>query len=370
MKFSIEAALLAKAVKHAAGFADKRGVNPWMGCVRIAVDGSEVTLQATDLDLSLSRVIAGATSERDGVALVNADRLARVLAEVASSAEQVTVEVPKDEARLTVGGVERLRASMPIEAADLFGDLPTFPARAKPWVMDAASLLAASKQVAPAADDCSASFTTSGVLFVCDGKGFARFVATDKRRLHSLGVECSGPKSEVGVLVTPRTLDAVASFAVETEAEVSMAVDGRQAFFRVGSALIGTRLLDGKFPSWEEIIPKQGKVVAKIAAADLALASKRAMLLASKTERSARVTFGVDGLTIESRAEDVGTIAAECPGKMKGEIVLGLMPHYLADIARAFDPAREIVLSASATNAPVRVESGEFLATIAAVGTA
>jgi DNA polymerase-3 subunit beta len=291
----------------------------------------------------------------------------------------VSVDVGEDEARIKSG---RSDFSLRVLAAD---DFPRLPQVAGSGVrMDATALAEALRQVIPAASRDDARPILTGVLLVAEGSGL-RLVATDSYRLgvrdlpgeSVLAAHLSGAAAEGRhVLVPAKALGELqrllgsggspgSTAAPGTENSVELSFSDRDACFDTGRARVSTRLIEGQFPNYQQLIPggyPNRLVVPREAFIE---AVKRVRLIGRDRDNAPiRLAMGPSGLELTTIVHDVGQATETLDAKYEGsETTIAFNPEFLLDGLQAIG-SEEVSVETLDTAKPAIVrsaEGGDFL---------
>jgi len=255
MKFSAKrsrladvAALVGQAV---AGKSTKRVFE----CIRLTVSDDGLEIAGTDLELAARyRLTEDIRAEQPGEVVVPATMFTGVLREVGD--ETVTLSESKQKLSIETDGG---RFELECEDPQQFPDIPSFPDEAT-CRLAASDLRALVRKTMFAAGREAARFVLNGVRVAVDGD-VLRFVACDGRRLATLSrpVELLGPApdGERAALVGLKGLQHFDRLAAEVDGTVDLALQDRFVALRTKGAEAVVRVLDGSFPNYEEIIPKE-----------------------------------------------------------------------------------------------------------------
>lgn len=175
----------------------------------------------------------------------------------------------------------------------------------------------------------------SGVYLVVNG-GEMKMVATDSYRLAEKKLTLSKKiDGEFSCIVPARTISELGKIANKSEAkEVNIDVSKNQILFKVGGVELVSRLIEGKFPEYERIIPKEGKTKVEVSVEDLSLVLKRVSLFARENNNSVKLSATNDGkLQVSTDETKVGEEKAEVAIKIEGENnKISLNAQYLLDV--------------------------------------
>ncbi|WP_258361113.1 DNA polymerase III subunit beta [Moorella sulfitireducens (nom. illeg.)] len=214
--------------------------------------------------------------------------------------------------------------------------------------------------IATSSDDLRSIF--SGILLEIksDDKQF-NLVATDSHRLAVF----RGPLSEINTcepasaLIGSRSLNELARLLPGDEGQVEIIIGSSQIFASYEDLRLYSRLLDGKFPHYNQVIPKSYNTKVKVATRDLLETTERATLLARDEIKSrSHIIFLQVGetLKITSEAAEVGHLEEELTAQIEGKpLTLALNGRYLLDTLRIID-TEDVILELSAPLKPVVIK--------------
>ncbi|PIR55074.1 DNA polymerase III subunit beta [Candidatus Peregrinibacteria bacterium CG10_big_fil_rev_8_21_14_0_10_36_19] len=180
----------------------------------------------------------------------------------------------------------------------------------------------------------------SGVFITSKPDGL-KLVATDSYRLAERGLSLvKASSTEVSCIVPARTMIEVSKIITKlNEKEVMVNISKNQILFSAGDVEVISRLIDGKFPDYEKIIPKEHKTKFEVSVEDLSLVLKRVSLFARENNNSVKLDVSSDGkLEVSSDETKVGEEKAEVLIKIDGENnKISLNSQYLLDVLNYVD---------------------------------
>lgn len=342
--------------------ATRGGALPVLSGVRMEVEGDALRLAGSDLDLTI-QVEAEVAGSTDGVTVLPA----RLVADIVRALEPgaVTFEAAEEEVRITSG---RSQFAVRILPADEFPRLPV-PAGAPEGAggdavtLSAGELAEALRQVVRAASSDDALPVISGVLMTAEAGGL-RLVATDRYRLAVRDLPGTSVLREgQKVLVPSRALNELQRLLGNAES-VTLRLGEREASFEVGRVRLTTRLIEGEFPPYQQLIPSSYPnrlIVGKDALLD---AVRRVRLLVRDAITPVRVTLRADGVECTVITQEVGQATEDIDAKYEGtELTMGFNPAYLIDGVEAV-PGDEVLLETIDPMKPATLratEGGEYL---------
>lgn len=325
MKFETPLDILQNAASVVARFAEKKPNLPVLGCVLITAEGSRVTLRATNLECGVEVVIPAKVAG-EGTVAVPAAVLSGFLSNAHGKTTSVTVvgEVLKIE-------TERAQASIKTLSHEDFPILPRVSAE-KSFKIKSSDMVRAIRSVAYCASVSAIKPELQSVLLYGDG-GKMTAVATDSFRLAEKTVPLRAGGSVPEVLVPARNAAELMRILEGVNAEVEFYYNENQLSVQTDGVYYTSRLLDGAFPNYRQILPKTFTTEAVVLREDMASALKSLSVFADKF---AQVSLSIEpskkALFLSSRNPDIGeqisTVKATIEG---GSVAVSFNGRYLAD---------------------------------------
>lgn len=349
MKFAIEREQLREALDAIIPVISTKTTLPVLANVLVQARGDSVRFVATDLDTGL-QVSAAAESAETGDALIPAKRLQ----EIAKQLPDGTIRFTAASDRVSVeSGKSRFKLmSMPVSA------FPTFPKLDFPglWAAPAGTVRTLIEGVSfAAARDDNSRPALSGILWEF-GKQM-RMVATNGHRLAKMeAAGVSGTKADL--IVPTKALDLFCRIFTD-EAEVQVTKGNNNIGFRSGDTLLYSRLIEGPYPKYEQVLPKDQTRAVVLDCAALLAAVRRVSILTDSQTKRIRLTGTATGLKVSAQTPDAGEASDEVAGAWEGEpIDIGFSGAYLIELLR-YAPTDQVRLT---------FKSPERAATIEPVG--
>lgn len=180
-------------------------------------------------------------------------------------------------------------------------------------------------------------YVLNGVLISVKGKKI-RFVATDGRRLAFIEKEFDNKKAKNFDVIVPTKAVQELIKMLGWEGVASLEVSKNQAIFQVGESYLTTRLIEGNFPNYEQVIPKEEKTSSAADREELLQAIRRTSLLTSPDSPWVKMDFVKGKILISSRSPNLGEAKEELPAEtVGGDIAIGFNPQYLVDVLKNLD---------------------------------
>jgi DNA polymerase-3 subunit beta len=195
------------------------------------------------------------------------------------------------------------------------------------------------------------------------GPKAVRVVATDGRRMAMVEGAVPLPKDfekNPRQMIVPAKAISELSKALGAEGDVKIIISENQALFNLGATTIISRLIEGEFPKYEQVIPKESKDKLRISRENLLLAVKRASILTSQESQAIKLELFKDRLVISKVTPELGESREELPVSYGGPgLVIGFNPGYLLDVLKNMDEA-DVALELSGPEKPgaIRTDDG------------
>jgi DNA polymerase III subunit beta len=287
-----------------------------------------VELRATDLEVGL-RVPLEAEIEREGDAVLPARLLLDVVR--ALPADSVTLELrsAEQDVEITSGGatfhIRTLRA-------EDFPPLPE-PDRETTVAVPTGAFVETIQTVARAASRDETRPVLTGILVSASGQEL-RMVATDSYRLSVKRTELDAPlEGSFEANVPARALQELARIASQApeEGPLTVGVGANQVVFEAGGAVLSSRLIDGQFPNFQQLLPESFEHELKLGGEEITDVVRRISLLAQKNA-PLRLAFAEGEVTVSAQTPDVGEARETIPVPFSGEpLEIGFNPDFLRD---------------------------------------
>ncbi len=289
-------------------------------------EGGVVNLSATDLEMGLQTTL-DATAEGSGSILLPG----RLLAELARSLGEETVQIELRDAERDVeirsGGSSFHLRVLPAE------DFPKFPAQGEqPLSIPAQALAETVEVVARAASRDDMRPVLTGVLVSASAKEMT-MVATDSYRLAVKRAELEpGIEGELEANIPARALRELGRIvAADGVEQVAVSLLPNQAVFRAGPIVLNTRLIDGQFPNFRQLLPESYEHDVRLPRGEFLAVARRVSQLAQRNA-PLRLAFAEGELTVAASTPDVGDAEETMPAAFEGEALeIGFNPEFLKE---------------------------------------
>lgn len=342
MKITCNRNALLAAFSAVSGVVPSRSPKPILQNVKLTVDNGSAELSATDLEVGIRRKVLGVVADAPGSVLLPAGRFGQILK--SSRDDELHIEVGDD--KLTIRGL-RSSFTLPLEDVGQFPDVPGFDAPG--WhSLAAGDLRRLIRRTSFATDIDSARYALSGCL-VERGDDFVTFVGTDGRRLAKMtvGADAEGEPSDGRPVMPLKALKLIErNIGGDGDDPARLAFDANGAMIQIDGATIYSRLVEGRFPRYTDVIPERSETTVTIDAEALRLSLEQAAITTSEESRGVDFEFSAAGLTLAAKASDVGASKVDMPLLFEAAepIRVSMDPHYVLDALKALDDGAEVVV--------------------------
>jgi DNA polymerase-3 subunit beta len=337
MKFKAERAVLLKALAHVQSVVEKRNTIPILANLMMTVKDGTLTLTATDMEIAIVEQVA-ATTLREGAATAPAATLYEIVRKLPDSAE-VEFDHPGGDAPLTLRAGRYVTSIMVLPV----DDFPSMTAGSLPHAfrLSAQLLRGMIDRTRFAISTEETRYYLNGIyLHVVpgtDGVKMLRAVATDGHRLARVEEPLPAGAEEIpGVIIPRKTVLEARKLLDEAQDEVEIALSETRIQFTLGTVRLTSKLIDGTFPEYERVIPRNNDKVLRVDKKDFAEAVARVSAISTERSRPVKLALDTDRLTLSAASPEQGSATEELDGGRvsyaAGPLEIGFQARYLNDI--------------------------------------
>lgn len=325
MKLVIKQDILAKALSAVGKIATPKAGLPILSNVLLRAEDTKLTVAATNLEVAMTASLNAKVDEQGAITVP-----ARLLTDFVSNLPHANVEINSEETKLKVvcGGFSSVINAM---LADDYPAMPE-PAEANELVIDGGTLKAAIQGVTVCAGNDITRPVLTGVDFYSEN-GELYMAATDGYRLAERRIMATN--KVLTSIVPSSTLMDVARLLPDGDATIKY--NDEQMSFICGDLTVTSRLIDGKYIQYRQLLPSETNFVAKVNRADLMKATRMASLFAHAVAN----TIVLDGnpeahtLTVRTATSQLGNNSSEIEAdfsKVEGDTCsVNVNAKFLAD---------------------------------------
>lgn len=327
MKFVISREALLRPLQLVAGVVEKRQTLPVLSNILLDVKGKQLSLTGTDLEVELVGRVALEEVITEGEITVPGKKLMDI---VRSLPDGSMIEFEQDEQRINVRS-GRSRFTLSSLPATEFPNIEDIVGE-QPFTVEQAKLRRVIDRVAFAMAQQDVRYYLNGMLLEVNASSL-RSVATDGHRLATCIVEASGPETQLQLIVPRKGILELSKLLTEPEESVTLLLSPNHIRAETGEFTFTSKLVDGKFPDYGRVIPKNGNKVILADRQELRQVFARTAILSNEKYRGVRVVLNPGNLQVfannpeQEEAEE--SIAVDYEGD---SLEVGFNVSYLQDV--------------------------------------
>lgn len=365
MRVTVEREVLLTALHRVQGIVEKRNTMPSLANVLLEAKKEGLDISATDLELGM-RGLYKATVEETGSVTFSARKLYEILKEVKDQEIAMTVT---DDCLVTL---KTKRGEFKVVGLPS-KDFPPLPAIEREGLipLPGTGLLQLIRKTLFAVGDNDTRYVLNGLLIVvtnADGTPVIRLVGTDGHRLamaeQKLEAENkeSADAQEEKVIIPKKAAAEIRRLLEEDEDEPMIGFTKNMLIFRKSGLVLTSRLMEGNYPNYQQVIPKAGNKQIAVNRDDLEGALRRVSVLSQNKTYAVKLTFSEKAITLFSSHPDMGEAKEEIPASFNGEeFSAGFNARYLLDVLGVME-SETIMLNMEAPLSPCLIrEQDDFL---------
>ncbi len=334
MKITCNREQLLGSFQTAATIAPSRSPKPILQNIKIEAKKDQTILMATDMELGIRIVVQDVEVQTEGSAVLPVGRFGSLLRE--NSDEKLNITA--DDQGIVVKG-ERSEFKLPAQNPDEFPNVEEFVDEAY-FEIPAVTLKELIRRTLFATDTESSRYALGGVLLEFD-KDKITAVGTDGRRLAKMegAIKTVGKyKGSDSMTIVPSKSMQLIDRALVADADASVHVVARpnDVLIKSANATIYSRLVDGRFPKWRDVIPgdRNGATI-EMNVGPVFSAVRQASIVSSDESRGIDFSFGNGSLVLSGNTAEIGESRVELPISYEGDdIVLSLDHRFVSDFMK------------------------------------
>ncbi len=333
MKLSIARAALLRSLSHVQNVVERRTTIPILGNVKLTASEGGLELLATDLDLTLL-AREGAEVEQAGATTAPAHMVFDIVRKLPENLDVHLLHKPgTSELEILAGRSRFVLPTLPVEEFPATDD-DAFDVR---FSVEAAELAKLVEKSRFAISTEETRYYLNGVHFHVAGAGATRTlraVATDGHRLALVEMPCpSGAERMPPVIVPRKTVGELLKLLDGADEPVEVGVSATRIRFALGRTLLVSRLIDGTFPDYERVIPRDNERIAVLATRPFEQAIDRVATISTEKARPVKLAFEADKVTLSAASSEFGRASEELDCSYTGEpLEIGFNARYVLDI--------------------------------------
>ncbi|RUM61016.1 MAG: DNA polymerase III subunit beta [Persephonella sp.] len=328
MKLTIDRKDLENLLKKVISATEKKSALPILSNFLVEATENKLTVQGTDLEVHVSASTI-ADVEEEGKVCVNAKKLTDISKLLPSTEVNITTEDNK--LKIKSG---KTKYSLPIFPIDEFPPLYPFPENIS-FSVDGDNLLKAINKTIYATSKEESRFALQGVLFKSNGNQID-VVATDGHRLALYKIEKTG-EGDIDIILPQKALNELKKLTADFE-DIEVASTDQYAFFRTKEWMLMTRVLEGAFPDYTQVIPSEFSIEIKVDKKEFMEAVKRVSAIIEGEPKPLKLSLRKGVLELKTFSQEFGEAVDVLEIDYEGDdFTIGFNAKYILDAVNVID---------------------------------
>lgn len=355
LKFQIEKGVLLLGIQRVQGIIDKRGGSPIFSNVLMEGAGSQISITATDLEIGIKGTYPANIQWEGGIA-VSGRKLLEIIRELpegnveieVEDGKQVTITSGKSFFRIAGAGKEDFPALPEMSEEDMV-------------LVDSRIFLEMIRKTFFAVAEAEPRHVLNGALLEIekggDGKAKIRMVSTDGHRLAVCERTIEDLKGllkreTAGPLIVPKKTLLELRRLLDVNEGIKIGIAEKQISFKGEEIFITSRLIEGNYPNYRQVIPQKGEQVIRVNRTDFSTVVRRVSVMSREKTGAILAEFSPGKAILKARDPEVGEAREDVEVDYKGEdLTIGLNYQYLLDALEAVDD-EEVVIEMQSSLSP------------------
>jgi DNA polymerase-3 subunit beta len=321
MKVTVTQENLSKALNTVSRVASSRTTLPILSSILIRTDNSQLILATTNLEIAITESI-NAKIDSDGVVTVPA----RLITEFVQNLPKVNIDIELQDNKLLIKA-GHYTSTINTTNVDDFPALPEIKSKSNFKIASDILKTAASQVIVATSNDTTRPILTGVYMHTYEGNLY--ITATDGYRLAERKIMPF--KHEVSLIIPATTLNDVLRVINDDTPEVEVKINDEQVCFEAGSVKITSKVIDGTFINYRQLIPTSTDNSAELDHTEFLRVVKISELFARESAGSIVIKANKNTLEIKSITTELGDNSSQIDGKIKGDGSITLNSRYLID---------------------------------------
>lgn len=353
-----------RGLNHVQSIVERRNTVPILANIKLEADDNRLSLTATDMDISVNDIITVQCNQPGSITLP-AVTLYEIVRKVSENCEVSIIANPDtSSATIVVGTSDFNLPTLPVDSfPQLDQDKPTHSFKVPSEHLKALFL----KTRHAISNEETRYYLCGSYFHVINseaGVPVLRVVATDAHRLARAEVDApSGCEGMPGIIVPRKTVNEIVRLLEDYSGDVEVAISDRRVTFNIGTTVLSSRIIEGKFPDYDRVIPANNDKTLEVARE--ALAKSIDLVISISTDKTKSVKLNVESskivITASSDLNGNARGAQEIPANFNSDEQLSISfnSRYLLDSLAAID-SDTVTLTLSNATGPMLAKDNNY----------
>lgn len=353
MKFVIAREALLRPLQLVAGVVEKRQTLPVLSNVLLELRGQQLSLTGTDLEVELVGRVTLEEAGQDGEITVPGKKLMDICRSLPDGSQ---IEIEQDDQRVIVRS-GRYRSTLSTLPASEFPNVENI-AGEQSFTLAQSALRRVIERTSFAMAQQDVRYYLNGMLFEVSSNGL-RTVATDGHRLATCKAEIAGPDTAQQIILPRKGVLELAKLLADPEASVTLALSSNHLRAHTENFTFTSKLVDGKFPDYTRVIPKNGSNILLADRTELRHVFNRTAILSNEKYRGVRLVLETDLLKVLANNPEQEEAEESLAVEYRGDALeMGFNVSYLQDVMGVLD-SHLVKMTLSDANSSALLEEPE-----------
>tara|TARA_Y100001970_G_C14253793_1_gene873662 strand:+ start:4166 stop:5281 length:1116 start_codon:yes stop_codon:yes gene_type:complete len=332
MKFLIEKRVIFKSLSHLQSIVDKKNTLPILSNILLEAKNNELTMCSTDMDISIKETLNCNVVE-EGSTTINAQMIYDIIKKLDDAAQ---IEIIANDGKILTlrSGVSKFslaclpKEEYPLIESKIEGSRITTNAENIFKLIDKTRFAISNEET---------RYFLNGLYFSIgdeNGKSIITIVGTDGHRLAKFSIESSSISKDInGVIIPKKTINELYKLLSEKKDEIEIEIDSNKIIFYINKLVLISKLIDGTFPDYKRVIPKNNNQILIINRLSLLAAVDRVSTIVN--EKSPVIKFRIleNLVNLSTYNNDNSSATEDLIAKFQGDkIEIGFNAKYIMDI--------------------------------------
>ncbi|MGY9026869.1 MAG: DNA polymerase III subunit beta [Candidatus Puniceispirillales bacterium] len=352
MKFTIDRSSFLKPLGHIYSVVERRNTIPILSNVLIESDASKVSFTATDMDMDIVETV-GCIVSSQGKLTVSAHTLYDIVRKLPDGSE-IQIELIDLNVEVSAGKSRFILPTLPVDDYPIMTEIE----KGNEFSLEAVDLANLIDNTKFAISSEETRYYLNGIyLHVPDIKSDKlRAVATDGHRLAQAEVPIpKGAENMPGVILPRKAVGEVRKLIDSTDGLVTIIISKTKAKFIFPTSILTTKLIDGSFPDYQRVVPKENLNKLLVSNSHFSKAIDRVSTVSMEKSRAVKLSLSNNVLLLQVNSHDLGNASEELDVNYTSDpIDIGFNARYLLDISGQIQ-GKDIELSLSDSASPALI---------------
>ena len=352
MKFTIDRSSFLKPLGHIYSVVERRNTIPILSNVLIESDASKVSFTATDMDMDIVETV-GCIVSSQGKLTVSAHTLYDIVRKLPDGSE-IQIELIDLNVEVSAGKSRFILPTLPVDDYPVMTEIE----KGNEFSLEAVDLANLIDNTKFAISSEETRYYLNGIyLHVPDIKSDKlRAVATDGHRLAQAEVPIpKGAENMPGVILPKKAVGEVGKLIDSTDGLVTIIISKTKAKFIFPTSILTTKLIDGSFPDYQRVVPKENLNKLLVSNSHFSKAIDRVSTVSMEKSRAVKLSLSNNVLLLQVNSHDLGNASEELDVNYTSDpIDIGFNARYLLDISGQIQ-GKDIELSLSDSASPALI---------------